>query len=77
MKIELISKNQPHEQFEAICIACGYRFVANLPEGKFLRDMICPCGSEETIIRTGEHIHNLESLAEKYANEPLSQDEGL
>lgn len=52
-----INGNIPCKESEVICVNCSYRWIAERPVTKSLKDIECPwCGRQGFVIETGETI---------------------
>lgn len=57
---KLIYENIPIKESEVICVNCSYRWLAERPVTKPLKDIECPwCGKQGFVIETGETIKQL------------------
>lgn len=55
-----INDNIPYKESEVICVDCSYRWLAERPVTKPLKDIECPwCGKQGFVIETGETIKQL------------------
>ena len=53
-----ISKNEPHEVAELICLNCHKRWIGVYPEKTLLKDLKCKCGATGLVIKTGQTIRD-------------------
>lgn len=52
-----IEDHTPHDVFEAMCWACGKRWIAVMPTGTNLKDLECPgCNTQGYAFMTGQEI---------------------
>jgi DNA-directed RNA polymerase subunit RPC12/RpoP len=55
-----INDNIPYKESEVICVNCSYRWFAERPVTKPLKDIECPwCGKQGFVIETGETMKQI------------------